>query len=309
MEQHLSLRNEELLSLRRISEIAMKGAVSAEEVFQAVSEEVASAIDYPFVAIEQYDEERQRMILRGIKSLIPVPPKMEVPLSETLSGVAVRTGHLLVEKAAAKRPEYANGFLKKLGISTYICVPITINQRVFGALTLGHTEAADVSEQLQHYAIAVANHLALFLSSRAPDEGRIGSEEALHEFFGAWPEAVFECSDGKITAANKAAITLFKAQNPEEIVGKPLLDFVHEDDRELLEPYLQKDAEDMAPLPFIDLRMLAVDGSPLNTEAAARMAGLLGKGKMVTVIRDISGRKDAGQKSVGHGGGLAEARR
>jgi PAS domain S-box-containing protein len=164
-------------------------------------------------------------------------------------------------------------------------------------LTLGHTEAADVSEQLQHYVIAVANHLALFLSSRAPDEGRIGSEEALHEFFGAWPEAVFECLDGKITAANKAAITLFKAQNPEEVVGKPLLDFVHEDDRKLLEPYLQKDAEDMAPLPFIDLRMLTVDGSPLNTEAAARMAGLLGKGKMVTVIRDISGRKEQDRKA------------
>ena len=297
MEQHLSLRNEELHSLRRVSEIVMKPAVSAGDVFQAVSEEVASAIDYPFVAIEQYSEERQRMILRGVKSLIPVPPNMEVPLSETLSGVAVRTGHLLVEKAAAKRPEYANGFLKKLGISTYICAPITINQRVFGALTLGHTEAADVSEQLQHYAIAVANHLALFLSSRESPEGRTGSEEALHEFFGAWPEAVFECSDGKIAVANKAAITLLKAENPEEIIGKFLLDLVHEDDRELLAPYFQKDAQDMTPLPFIDVRMLAIDGSLLDTEAAARMAGLLEKGKVVVVVRDISGRKDEQRKA------------
>jgi PAS domain S-box-containing protein len=297
MEQHLSLRNEELLSLRRVSEIVMKPALSVEDVFQAVSEEVASAINYPFVAIEQYNDERQRMILKGVKSLIPVPANMEVPLTETLSGVTVRTGHLLVERAAAKRPEYANGFLKKLGISTYICVPITVNQRVFGSLTLGHTEAADVSEQLQHYAIAVANHVALFLSSKESPDGGTGSEETLREFFGAWPEAVFECLGGTITGANNAAMRLFKAANPQEIVGKPLLDLVDGDDRELLQPSLQKDTQDAAPLPFTEIRMRAVDGSALNTEVAVRMASLLGKGKVVVVARDIAGRKDRERKA------------
>ncbi|HME44002.1 MAG TPA: PAS domain S-box protein [Syntrophorhabdales bacterium] len=297
MEQHLALRNEELLSLRRVSEILMKPAVSVEDVFQTVSEEVASAINYPFVAIEQYDDEMQRMILKGVKSLIPVPPNMEVPLSETLSGVAVRTGHLLVERAAAKRPEYANGFLKKLGISTYICVPITVNQRVFGALTLGHTEAADVSDQLQHYAIAVANHLALFLCSRESSSGGTGSEEALREFFGAWPEAVFECSDGMIRAANQAAITLVKAGSREEVVGKPLLELIDGDYRKLLQPYLQEDAHQVAPLPFTDVGMRALDGSPLNTELAMRMAGLLGKGKVIAVARDISERRDRERKA------------
>jgi len=297
MEQHLALRNEELLSLRRVSEIMMKPSVSVEDVFQAVSEEVAAAINYPFVAIEQYNDEMQRMILKGVKSLIPVPPNMEVPLSETLSGVAVRTGHLLVERAAAKRPEYANGFLKKLGISTYICVPITVNQRVFGALTLGHTEAADVSDQLQHYVIAVANHLALFLCSRESQNGRTGSEEALREFFGAWPEAVFECLDGTIRAANQAAIALVKAASREAIVGKHLLELIDEDYRSLLQPYLQEGAHQVAPLPFTDVRMRALDGSPLNTELAMRMAGLLGKGKVVVVARDISECRDRERKA------------
>ncbi len=291
LEQRLSLRNGELLSLRRISEIIMKAA-SVEEVFQAVSEEVASTADYPFVAVEQYDEERQKMVFKGVKSLIPVPPNMEVPLDETLSGVAIRTGHLLVERSAAKRPEYANGFLRKLGISTYICVPININQRVFGALTLGHTEAADVSDQLEHYAVAVANHLALFIRSTEPEENPTVSERAVHELLDAWPEAVFECSDGKIITPNKAAIGLFKAENPEQFVGKALLDLVHGDDRRLLEPYLQKGAEGMTPFPFVEVRLLAIDGSLLNTEAAARITYLAGTDKLVAVIRDISGHTE-----------------
>ena len=291
MEQRLSLRNEEVLSLRRISEITMR-ATPVEEVFQAISEEVASTADYPFVAVEQYDEERQKMVLRGVKSLIPVPPNMEIPLSETLSGVAIRTGHLLVERSVAKRPEYANGFLRKLGISTYICVPISINQRVFGALTMGHTEAADVSDQLEHYAVAVANHLALFVRSREPGEVKTGNRGLAHELLDAWPDAVFECSGGKITMSNKVAMSLFKAENPEQLVGKTLLDLVHEEDRRLLEPYLQKAAEDGVAFPFVEVRLLAIDGSLLNTEAAASISFLAGTDKTVALIRDISGHKE-----------------
>jgi PAS domain S-box-containing protein len=291
MEQRLSLRNEELLSLRRISEIIMR-TTSVEEVFQAVSEEVASAAGYPFVAVEQYDAERQKMVFRGVKSLIPVPPNMEVLLSETLSGVAIRTGHLLVERSAAKRPEYANGFLRKLGISTYICVPINVNQRVFGALTLGHTEAADVSDQLEHYGVAVANLLALFVRLRDPDEVRPGNRGPVRELLDAWPEAVFECSGGKITMPNQAAMRLFKAENPEELVGKPLLDLVHEDDRRLLEPYLARDAEDAKACPPVEVRLLAIDGSVLNTEAVARVAALAGTDNVVALIRDISEDKE-----------------
>ena len=137
----------------------------------------------------------------------------------------------------------------------------------------------------------------MFIGSRESPEGRTGSEEALREFFGAWPEAVFECLDGKITVVNQAAIALVKAGNREEILGKPLLDLVDGDDREPVQPYLQKDAQDMVPLPFTDVRMRAVDGSPLNTEVAMRMAGQLGKGKVVVVVRDIGKRRDGERKA------------
>ncbi|HVN22615.1 MAG TPA: PAS domain S-box protein [Syntrophorhabdales bacterium] len=297
MEQHLALRNEELHSLRRVSDIVMKPGVSRDEVFQSVSAEVASAIGYPFVAIEQYNEERQNMVLRGVMSLIPVPPNMEVPLNETLSGAAIRTGHLLVERAAAKRPEYANGFLRKLGISTYICAPITVHQRVFGALTLGHTEAADVSEQLQHYATAVANQLAFFLTSKEILEGRTGYEETLHEFLEAWPEAVFECANGKITEANGAAVELLRAPGLAQLVGKPLLDQICEEGRPLLEPYLLNNGRDAPPLPFTAIRMMRLDGSLLDAEAAARIMGAPVKGKAVVLVRDDGKHKDAERKA------------
>ncbi len=296
IEQRLSLRNEELLSLRRISEITMRVA-SVEEVFQAVTEEVASTADYPFVAVEQYDEERQRMVLRGVKSLIPVPQNMEVPLDETLSGVAVQTGHLLVERSVAKKSEYANGFIRKIGISTCICVPIIVNQRVFGALTLGHTEAADVSDQLEHYAVAVANHLALLVRSREPEEVKVGAKGLLRELLDGWPEAFFECSGESITMANRSAISLFNGSNPEELVGKSLLDLVHQDDRRLLEPYLRKDAGETEALPLAEVRLLAANGSGIDKEAAVTIVGVAGSGRLFTLIRDITGQKEEERKA------------
>ena len=133
------------------------------------------------------------------------------------------------------------------------------------------------------------------------------SERAVHELLDAWPEAVFECSDGKIITPNKAAISLFKAENPEQFVGKALLDLVHGDDRRLLEPYLQKGAEGMPPFPFVEVRLVAIDGSLLNTEAAARITYLAGTDKLVAVIRDITGHKEEVREAQGRGAGMAKA--
>jgi PAS domain S-box-containing protein len=290
MEQQLNVRNEELLSLRRVSELTLKTA-AVDEVFQEIADEVASTIDYPFVAVEQYDEERQKMIFRGIKSLIPVPSNMEVPLGETLSGLAIRTGHLLVERAASKRPEYANGFLRKLGISTYICVPVIVNQRVFGALTLGHTEAADVSEQLQHYATAVANQLALFLRLKEPGAGKENGGEKLRQLLHAWPEAIITGAEGTIVSAGAAALKLFGAEHAEEIIGKELLDLVSAEHKKLLEPYLTKGAAERGPLPLTEMTMLALDGAPLDVEVAAGPVGPGDGGGVSIVMHDISKRK------------------
>jgi PAS domain S-box-containing protein len=296
IEQQLNVRNEELLSLRRVSELTLKSA-AVDEIFQAIADEVASTIDYPFVAVEQYDEEHQKMIFRGIKSLIPVPSNMEIPLGETLSGLAIRTGHLLVERAASKRPEYANGFLRKLGISTYICVPVIVNQRVFGALTLGHTEAADVSEQLQQYATAVANQLALFLRLREPEEARGRSDERLRAFLKAWPEAVLGCCTGTIVEANPAAIQLLKADNADQIVGKGLLEFVNAQQKSLFEPYLTKETAGLKPLPFTEMSMLTLDGLPSDVEVAVCPVNQGGDGAVCVVIHNVDDHKQEERKT------------
>ena len=290
MEQQLNVRNEELLSLRRVSELILKSTV-VDEIFQEIADEVASTIDYPFVGVEQYDEEHQKMIFRGIKSLIPVPSNMEVPLGETLSALAIRTGHLLVERAASKRPEYANGFLRKLGISTYICVPVIVNQRVFGALTLGHTEAADVSEQLQQYATAVANQLAQFLRLKEPGAAKENGGEKVKQLLDACPEAIITAAEGTIVSAGAAALKLFGAGNPEEIIGKGLLELVSAEHKKFLEPYVTKGPAERGPLPPTEMTMFALDGTPLDVEVAAGPIGQGDGGEVSVVIHDITRRK------------------
>ena len=296
MEQQISTRNEEILSLRRISEMALKRA-PLEEIFQEIALEVASTAEYPFVAVEQYVEEQQKMILRGVRSVIPVPLNMEIPLAETLSGVAIRTGHVLVEKAASKRPEYGNGFLRKLGISTYVCVPIVVRQKIFGALTLGHTEAADVSEQLQHYALSVANQLALLLQIQAPEEDKTAGLARTKALLEASSGPLMVSVRGEITMVNEAALRLFCAQEAGQLVGKKVLDLVQPEDRSLLESYVQAEKREIEILPFVEAHMVTLDGKPLQVEMASGPATSM-TGAVQLAMHDVTGLRNAERSAL-----------
>lgn len=295
MEQQFNLRGEEIHSLRRISEMTLR-KVPLEEIFQDIVLEVASAVEYPFVAVEQYVEEQQKVILRGVKSVIPVPLNMEIPLAETLSSAAIRTGHVLVEKSASKRPEYASGFLRKLGISTHVCVPIVVRQKIFGALTLGHTEAADVSEQLQQYAACVANQLGLLLHSLVPEEEKAAGEARVRESFESSAEPLLVCVRGEIRMANAVALTFLGAEKPEQLIGRKVLDLVQLDQRSLFEPYVQEGKKEIESMPFIEMGMIALDSKPLHVEVASGPSSVLAGGVQLTV-RDVAALKRAEQNA------------
>lgn len=92
----LHFRNQELLTLHKISEITL-GAQSLKTAFQEIVEETSASTGFPIIAIELYDEARQIMVFAGVKG-VPLPADesvLEVPVDQTLSGTVgteLRTG-------------------------------------------------------------------------------------------------------------------------------------------------------------------------------------------------------------------------
>ncbi len=107
------------------------------------------------------------------------------------------------------------------------------------------------------------------------------------------PDTIVIYSQGKVVLANKECINLMKVTGANEILGKPVLQFVHPDYREKVIERMNKIAEDRVVLPLYDEVFIRPDGSSLNVEVKA-MPVLFDGGHAVQLnIRDITERKQA----------------
>ena len=132
------------------------------------------------------------------------------------------------------------------------------------------------------------------------------SEEALRETSERYrqlielcPEAIFVQREGRFAFVNSALVRLLDAAGPDEILGRPVLDFIHPDWRtgatergslRLPSPV----PEELAVLPsalFLEEQWISRTGQTIHVEAAA--STFLDGGTPVTqvLLRDISGHK------------------
>ena len=164
MERDLFWQNRELTALHRISEIMLSGQPE-QEIFDAIASEVAGITDFPMVSIELCDFERAVMIYRGVCGIpltgLPVP--FEVPMDVTLSGEVAHTGSIMIETETFSRREFAAPILRRLGVQTFVCIPIKTQSKVIGTLSLAHHEKIKIEPAVMVAATSLANYLATLL--------------------------------------------------------------------------------------------------------------------------------------------------
>ncbi|MEX2528322.1 MAG: response regulator [Gemmatimonadota bacterium] len=174
-QEELAARNEELQTLHRISEIVLTSE-SEGEAYPLILDAIAGATGFPVVAIEHVESYPDRMVMvaaRGI-TLPEEGSQLEVPMEETLSGLAVRSGRPLVELHAPGRKEHAHPMLRGLGLETWISFPMTVHGQTAGALTLAHFESKEAGPRLLRWGGSLANTVSAFMD-------RMRSQAALRE--------------------------------------------------------------------------------------------------------------------------------
>ena len=128
---------------------------------------------------------------------------------------------------------------------------------------------------------------------RAEDALR-ASEDRYETLVNLSPDAITASVGGKYVFANPAAARLFGAGSPEELVGRVALDLVQPDDRALVTERIEQ-ALDGVISPPRELKLLRLDGSPVEVEAMAAGIQFEGTAAIQTVLRDITERKQAEQ--------------
>jgi len=107
------------------------------------------------------------------------------------------------------------------------------------------------------------------------------------------PVAIFLHREGCFTFLNAAALRLFRAGKPEDLVGRPVLDRVHPDDRDLVRQRITQGFEQGKPNPILEQRLIALDGTCVEAEVQARPVSYSGRTTLMVFAQDITERKSA----------------
>ena len=292
-EREVASRNQELFALHRISEIIL-GAESIDDAYQAIIEEICLATGFPVGSIEIYDEERRVMIVKGLTGMPQWSgSNRELPLEQTLSSLALKTGKMVIETEAVSRPEYTYPMVRELGIQTFVCLPMIVRERFVGSLTLAHPATIDVRENLLSLSSSLANELAVFTHRIQMDEALKESEERYRKLVEHSPDAILVHNRGQIIFVNDAGIRLLGATSSGEVVGRRFLGFVHPDSVAVVkerQALLESGALDM---PFVEEKYVRLDGAIIDIEASTVEFSFYGKSALLTLARAITDRKRA----------------
>lgn len=134
---------------------------------------------------------------------------------------------------------------------------------------------------------------------RRSEEALRESGERYRQLVEVSPEAIFLQREGRFVFVNSSLVRLLDAAGPDEILGRPVLDFIHPDWRERAadrgslrhpSPVPERDAAHPAS-PFTEESWISRTGRTIDVEAAS--STFLDQGTPVTqvLLRDITGHK------------------
>ena len=176
-------------------------------------------------------------------------------------------------------------------------VPIILDGVASGVLRL---ESTGVKREWKPDEEAFATTVASFVSLVLANEKRKNSETSLRNseeryrlLMETLPDGVIVHSKGHIVYANPASARLVGAADPNDIINMPVLKFVHEYSREMVIARVRKSLTENVPLPLAEEKFVRLDGSVMDVEVAAVPINFSGDRALLTVVNEITSRKQA----------------
>ena len=130
------------------------------------------------------------------------------------------------------------------------------------------------------------------VTSRVEGERRLRESEERHsELIESAPEAMYVQNAGIIVYMNSACRKLFAVENSDDYMGRSVLDFIHDSDREDASKDLASFFDRKENVEFIEQRRLRADGTDFVAAVSVRPVKWQGEPSGLAVVRDISYQK------------------
>ncbi|TAK57319.1 MAG: PAS domain S-box protein [Bacteroidetes bacterium] len=207
----------------------------------------------------------------GISSLITKPLRQIVKTIETIS-----EGDLSHRAEIASEDEIGH-------------VAASFNKMV-AHLQVAQTELEDLNRTLEVRVDERTQELKSEIAERKGTEARLReSEERYRSLVELSPDAIVIHQDGKFVFSNASGAALFGAREPRDLLGKPIMDFVHPDYRKFVLERVQQNAGGEIT-PMIQEKLITLDGAIVDVEVTAIPSSFQGAPAVQVVIRDITQR-------------------
>jgi PAS domain S-box-containing protein len=119
----------------------------------------------------------------------------------------------------------------------------------------------------------------------------VESEERYRSLTETSPNAIVIHSGGKFEYVNAEAVRLFGAEHYSQLIGKKIIDFVHDDYKPIHKERVQTIYKKKWRVPFVEQKLVRLDGTHVVVEVGGAPINYKGKIASQAVLRDITERK------------------
>jgi diguanylate cyclase (GGDEF)-like protein/PAS domain S-box-containing protein len=149
---------------------------------------------------------------------------------------------------------------------------------------LGHQTKIEGGDEVERISRAIAAFKNTQLELRE-------SEERYRQVVELSPDGILVQSENKVVYVNSACMKMFGAATAAQLVGRPVLDFIHQDNRDDVGERIRSLEKESGPAPMLERKAFRIDGTPISMEATAAAFVYRGKPAVLVVLRDITQRK------------------
>ena len=119
------------------------------------------------------------------------------------------------------------------------------------------------------------------------------SEDHYRRLVELCPEPIIVHSQEKFVYLNDAAIKLFGATSPQELIGKPVASFIHPDDQQAVEEQIRESYEDDKQIKYLHRKIVCLDQQVIDIELSPISITYKKQDARLAVLKDITQQKQA----------------
>ncbi|HVM72317.1 MAG TPA: GAF domain-containing protein, partial [Anaerolineales bacterium] len=251
--------------------LAADGAKNLDDLFpalHAIISEVMLARNF-FIAL--YDRNNDSITFPYYVDEFDQPSSFARP-GRGLTAYVLRTGKSLLCDVNVHRSLEERGEIELLGhpAPIWLGVPLIVDNVVIGVMVVqDYRTTSTYGVREQRILEFVSSQVAMTIRRKQSEEALRESAERYRQLVEFGPEGVAVHSEGRIVYINQAGVSMLGARNSDEIVGRPVMDFVHREFHAIVRERIRQSQQEARIGDPIYEKFSRLDGSLFDVEVTA----------------------------------------